>query len=73
GQGIANPLATISSVSMMLKYALNEEEASVKIDNAIKKALANGYRTGDLSAYDAKEICSTSEIGDIIANYVCKS
>jgi len=72
GQGIANPLATISSVAMMLKYALNEEEASTKIDNAIKKALANGYRTGDLSAYDAKEICSCSEIGDIIANYVSK-
>ena len=73
GQGIANPLATISSAAMMLKYALNEEEAANKIDNAIKKALANGYRTGDLAAYDAKEICSCSEIGDIIANYVCKS
>jgi 3-isopropylmalate dehydrogenase len=72
GQGIANPLATISSVAMMLKYALNEEEASIKIDNAIKKALANGYRTGDLATYDAKEICSCSEIGDIIANYVSK-
>jgi len=72
GQGIANPLATISSVAMMLKYALDEEEASIKIDNAIKKALANGYRTGDLAAYDAKEICSCSEIGDIIANYVSK-
>jgi 3-isopropylmalate dehydrogenase len=73
GQGIANPLATISSVAMMLKYALNEEEASIKIDNAIKKALANGYRTGDLAIYDAKEICSCSEMGDIIANYVSKS
>jgi 3-isopropylmalate dehydrogenase len=72
GQGIANPLATISSASMMLKYALNEEEASMKIDNAIKKSLAQGYRTGDLGAYDAKEICSCSEIGDIIANYVSK-
>jgi len=72
GQGIANPLATISSASMMLKYALGEEEASIKIDNAIKKSLAQGYRTGDLSAYDAKEICSCSEIGDIIANYVSK-
>ncbi len=72
GQGIANPLATISSASMMLKYALNEEEASIKIDNAIKKSLAQGYRTGDLSSYDAKEICSCSEIGDIIANYVSK-
>lgn len=72
GQGIANPLATISSASMMLRYALGEEEAADKIDNAIKKALAKGYRTGDLSVYDAKEICSCSEIGDIIANYVCK-
>ncbi|MBD3794069.1 MAG: 3-isopropylmalate dehydrogenase, partial [Campylobacterales bacterium] len=49
GQGIANPLATISSASMMLRYALGEEEAADKIDNAIKKALAKGYRTGDLS------------------------
>ncbi|NOZ91320.1 MAG: 3-isopropylmalate dehydrogenase [Epsilonproteobacteria bacterium] len=73
GQGIANPLATISSAAMMLRYALNEEEAADKIDNAIKKALANGYRTADLAAYGAKEICSSSEIGDIIANYVCKS
>jgi len=72
GQGIANPLATISSVAMMLKYALNEIEASEKIDNAIKKALANGYRTADISAYDAKEICSCSEMGDIIANYVSR-
>ncbi|NEW60162.1 3-isopropylmalate dehydrogenase [Sulfurovum sp. bin170] len=73
GQGIANPLATISSASMMLRYALGEYEAADKIDAAIKKSLAMGYRTGDLGAYDAKEICSCTEIGDIIANYVCKS
>ena len=72
GQGIANPLATISSASMMLRYALDEGEAANKIDNAIKKSLAQGYRTGDLGAYDAKEICSCSEIGDIIAKYVSK-
>ena len=73
GQGIANPLATISSASMMLRYALGEEKAANKIDEAIKKSLRQGYRTGDLSAYDAVEICSCTEIGDIIANYVCKS
>ncbi len=73
GQGIANPLATISSVSMMLRYALGEDESANKIDNAIKKVLSLGYRTGDLSAYDAKEILSCSQMGDIIANYVCKS
>ena len=72
GQGIANPLATISSASMMLRYALNESEAADKIDDAVKKSLSQGYRTGDLGAYDAKEICSCSEIGDIIAKYVSK-
>ena len=72
GQGIANPLATISSVSMMLRYALNESDAADKIDDAIKKALSKGYRTGDLGAYDAQEICSCSEMGDIIAKYVSK-
>jgi len=39
---------------MLLKYALGEDEASLKIDNAIKKALEQGYRTADLSAYGAK-------------------
>ena len=72
GQGIANPLATISSASMMLRYALGEVSAADKIDEAIKKSLKKGYRTGDLGAYDAVEICSCSEIGDIIANYVSK-
>jgi len=70
GQGIANPIATIASASMMLRYALGETVAADKIDNAIKKALSEGYRTGDLAQFDAKEVCSTSEIGSIIANYI---
>lgn len=69
GQGIANPLATISSASMMLRYALGESVAADKIDNAIKKALSEGYRTGDIGAFDAKEICATEEMGSIIADY----
>jgi len=72
GQGIANPLATISSASMMLRYALGEDEAADKIDNAIKKALAEGYRTGDLADYDAKEIVTCSEMGDIVADYASR-
>jgi len=72
GQGIANPLATISSASMMLRYALSENEAADKIDEAIKKALAEGYRTGDLGDYDAKEICTCTEMGDIIADYASR-
>lgn len=70
GQGIANPIATIASASMMLRYALGEVAAADKIDNAIKKVLSEGYRTGDLAQFDAKEVCSTSEIGSIIANYL---
>jgi len=72
GQGIANPIATIASASMMLRFALNENEAADRIDNAIKQALSEGYRTGDLAQFDAKEICSTSEMGSIIANYAVK-
>ena len=72
GQGIANPIATISSASMMLRYALNENSAADKIDAAVKRALSEGYRTGDLAQFDAKEICSTSEMGSIIANYIEK-
>ncbi len=72
GQGIANPLATISSAAMMLKYDLGVVEAAECIENAIKKALADGYRTKDIAAFDAKEVVSTTEMGSIIANYVAK-
>ena len=72
GQGIANPIATISSASMMLRFAFGETTAADKIDAAIKQALLEGYRTKDLAQFDAKEICSTSEMGSIIANYAAK-
>jgi len=72
GQGIANPLATISSASMMLRYALDEQAAADRIDEAIKKALAEGYRTGDIGDYDAKEIVTCSEMGDIVADYASR-
>ena len=72
GQGIANPIATIASASMMLRFALGETAAADRIDAAIKHALKDGYRTQDLAKYDAKEVCSTSEMGDIIANYAAK-
>ncbi len=72
GQGIANPIATIASASMMLRFALGENEAADRIDAGIKQALSEGYRTKDLAQFDAKEICSTSEMGSIIANYAAK-
>ncbi|SFV62032.1 3-isopropylmalate dehydrogenase [hydrothermal vent metagenome] len=72
GQGIANPLATISSASMMLRYALGEDAGADRIDNAIRKSLKQGYRTGDLGDFDAVEIVSCSEMGDIVAKYASK-
>ncbi|WP_345981036.1 3-isopropylmalate dehydrogenase [Sulfurimonas sp. HSL3-2] len=72
GQGIANPIATIASASMMLRYALGENRAADKIDMGIKQALSEGYRTKDLAQFDAKEVCSTNEMGSIIANYAVK-
>ncbi len=72
GQGIANPIATISSASMMLRFSFNENQMADKIDSAIERVLEEGYRTKDISSYGAKEICSTTEIGSIIADYVSK-
>ncbi len=72
GQGIANPIATISSAAMMLRYALNERTAADAIDCAVKLALKDGYRTKDLAEFDAKQVCSTKEIGTIIAGYISK-
>jgi 3-isopropylmalate dehydrogenase len=72
GQGIANPIATIASASMMLRFTLGETTAADKIDEAISKALSEGYRTKDISNFDAKETVTTSEMGDIIANFVSK-
>lgn len=72
GQGIANPIATIASASMMLRHSLNEVEAANAIDKAIIKTLQEGYRTKDIAAFGAKEICTTDEIGSIIAGYAAK-
>ena len=70
GMGIANPIATILSASMMLKYSLNESEASDMIEEAIKAALKDGYRTKDLASFDAKEVLNTMQMGDLIVKYI---
>ncbi|MCK5293397.1 MAG: 3-isopropylmalate dehydrogenase, partial [Arcobacteraceae bacterium] len=70
GMGIANPIATISSASMMLRYSLDEIKAANEIDNAIKQSMADGYRTKDLSAFGAKEVLTTTQMGDKIASYI---
>ena len=70
GMGIANPIATISSASMMLRYSLDEIDAADAIDNAIKRVMSEGYRTGDLAAFDCKEQVNGSKMGDLIASFI---
>jgi len=70
GQGIANPIATIESAAMLLRYSLNENEAASLIEKAIKKVLKEGYRTKDLADFDAKKVLTTSEMGDTILNNI---
>lgn len=61
GKGIANPLATILSAAMMLRYSFSMEEEAVRIENAVDKSLEDGMRTRDLGG-----TCSTSEMGDAV-------
>lgn len=72
GQGISNPIATILSAAMMLRFALGETSAADRIEQAVKNVLKDGYRTKDLAGIGGKEVCSTTEIGSIIADYVAK-
>ena len=65
GKNLANPIATILSVAMMLRYTFDNEAAAVRIENAIKKVLAAGYRTGDIYEEGMKRV-SCSEMGDQI-------
>jgi 3-isopropylmalate dehydrogenase len=68
GKGLANPLAQILSASMMLRYTFNEVAAANRIDNAVRKALASGLRTGDIARH-GERTCSTREMGDaVVAN-----
>ncbi len=65
GKGLANPLATILSVAMMLRYSFSQEEAAQRIENAVKKVLAQGYRTGDIFEPGTKRV-GTKEMGDAV-------
>ena len=65
GQNIANPLATIQSVGMMLRTTFENSELADKIDAAVQKVLADGLRTGDIAA-EGDAVISTSAMGDAV-------
>ncbi|MDR1451932.1 MAG: 3-isopropylmalate dehydrogenase [Helicobacteraceae bacterium] len=73
GLGIANPLATILSAAMLCEFALGQNSAARRIEQAVKKALELGYRTGDIAEPNAPKKVSSIEMGDIVAELIEKS
>ena len=65
GKGIANPLATILSAAMMLRYSLNKAEQAERIEKAVQKVLEAGYRTGDIATPGCRQV-GTAEMGDAV-------
>ena len=65
GKGIANPLATILSAAMMLRFSLNRAEQADRIELAVKKVLAQGLRTADIYEAGTTKV-STLEMGDAV-------
>ena len=65
GKGVANPLATILSAAMMLRYSLARPSAADRIESAVKAVLSAGYRTGDIWSEGCKRV-GTREMGDAV-------
>lgn len=65
GKDVANPLATILSAAMMLRYTFSDEANAQRIENAVKKALAQGYRTADIWTDGTKKI-GCAAMGDAV-------
>ena len=71
GQGIANPLATILSAAMMLRFSLNQPQAADRIESAVKAVLAAGLRTVDIWSEGTKKV-GTQEMGDAVVAAITK-
>jgi 3-isopropylmalate dehydrogenase len=65
GQGVANPLATILSAAMMLRFSLDQAEAADRIERAVKDVLAQGLRTADIHSEGTTRV-GTKEMGDAV-------
>ena len=69
GLSIANPIASILSIALMLRYTFKNEMAAVSIEKAVDEVLERGYRTKDIYK-DGDILTTTSEMGDLIANMI---
>ena len=72
GKNIANPLATILSAAMMLRFSLNQPQAADRIESAVKAVLASGVRTADIWSQGTTKV-STREMGDAVVAAVTKT
>ncbi|MDL0080878.1 3-isopropylmalate dehydrogenase [Helicobacter zhangjianzhongii] len=73
GQGVANPIAAILSMAMMLEISLNHAKAANAVRKAVSSVLKAGARTQDIARFGCKKLCSTQEMGDLIAQAVARS
>jgi 3-isopropylmalate dehydrogenase len=71
GKNIANPIATILSAAMMLRYSLNLDKEADVVEKAVEEVLAQGYRTGDIYSEGTTKV-STTEMGDQIVKILMK-
>ena len=69
GQNKANPIATILSAAMMLRYSLDLDKEADAVETAVQKVLTEGYRTGDIMSDECK-LVGTREMGDLIADAI---
>ena len=69
GQNIANPIATILSAAMMLRFSFDLDREADAVEAAVQKVLSDGFRTGDIMSEGCKKV-STSEMGDLIAERI---
>ena len=65
GQNVANPLATILSLSMLFRYSLREEKLASKLEQAVSQVLTDGFRTKDIHS-DGMKCVGTDEMGDAV-------
>ena len=65
GKGVANPLATILSAAMMLRYSLNEPLAADRIESAVRLVLSQGFRTADIDEPGMTRV-GTTAMGDAV-------
>ena len=72
GQGLANPLATILSAAMMLRFSLNQPEAADRIESAVQHVLASGLRTADIWSEGTRKV-GTREMGDAVVAAITKT